>query len=178
MELTIEDQIIVAVRQITHAVDLWSKQLWRRSGLTSPQLAVLREVQEGRHVTPTMIAEALHLSQPTVTGILQRLEREGAIRRVRSQTDRRSICATVTPKGKALAAKCPSLLRDRVRDRLARLPKNKRAELLQHVQLLAETMDAPAADCVPFLSGNGAPPTKGEAHPRRRRRPAGRQEDK
>lgn len=156
MELSTEEKIIVAIRQITHAVDLWSRQLWRHTGLTSPQLAVLREIQSGRSATPTTIAEALHLTQPTVTGILQRLERVGAIQREQSPVDGRSVVALVTPKGASLVAKCPSLLRDRVRGRLEGLPVEKRDALLEHVRLLAEIMGAPDVDDAPFFYSHNA----------------------
>jgi DNA-binding MarR family transcriptional regulator len=151
MELSAEEKIIVAIRQITHAVDLWSRQLWQQAGLTSPQLAVLREIESGRNATPTTIADALHLTQPTVSGILQRLARIGAIEREPSAADGRSVLAVVTPKGKSLIAKCPSLLRDRVRDRLAELSEVKRARLLEDVKVLAEIMGAPGADDAPFF---------------------------
>lgn len=157
MELSTEEKIIVAIRQITHAVDLWSRRLWQQTGLTSPQLAVLREIQSGRSATPTTIAEALHLTQPTVTGILQRLERRGAIRREQSPADGRSITAVITRQGTALAAKCPSLLRDQVREGLERLPVETRSGLLEHVRLLAEIMGAPEADDVPYLFSRNVP---------------------
>ena len=151
LELSTEEQIIVIIRRITRAVDLWSHGLWQQFGLTSPQLAVLRQVRAQKNVTPTSIAEALHLSQPTVTGILQRLVRAGLIQRERSNEDRRSIVARVTPKGEALARKSPPLLRDRVRLRLAQLPEIRRAALLADMQLLADIMGAPANGEGPFL---------------------------
>ena len=157
MELSTEEKIIVAIRQITHAVDLWSRQLWQKTGLTSPQLAVLREIQSGGSDTPTTIAEALHLTQPTVTGILQRLERIGAIRREPSLVDGRSVVAMVTSKGASLIAKCPSLIRDQVRERLEKLPVEKRAALLEHVRMLAEILGAPDGEDAPFLFSRNVP---------------------
>ncbi len=97
--LSLEDQIVVALRRISQAIDVWSRCLWQDYGLTSPQLATLREIMAGTNVTPGTLAAALHLSQPTVTGILGRLERRGLIRRERSQSDRRSILAIVTDEG-------------------------------------------------------------------------------
>lgn len=172
VELSTEEQIIVAVRQITHAVDLWSRQLWQQVGLTSPQLAVLREIIAGHNVTPTTIAEALHLTQPTVTGVLQRLERVGAIRRERSQTDRRSVRAVITRKGATLAVRSPSLLRDRVRERLTKLPASRRARLLADVVLLARMIDAPVTDSTPFLYAKGPQRTADDRKPQKKRRPA------
>src|SRR3990167_6729113 len=108
--LSVEDQIVISLRRISQAIDVWSRHLWHDYGLTSPQLATLREILAGKNVTPGTLATALHLSQPTITGILGRLERRGLIRRERSLTDRRSILAIVTDQGKELAASAPPLL--------------------------------------------------------------------
>ena len=41
--LSLEDQIVVALRRISQAIDVWSRCLWQDYGLTSPQLATLRQ---------------------------------------------------------------------------------------------------------------------------------------
>ena len=109
--LSVEDQIIVALRRTSHAIDVWSRQLWQDYGLTSPQLGTLREIMAGQNVTPGTLATALHLSQPTVTGILGRLERRGLIRRERSLSDRRSIPAIITEQGRELAESAAAVAR-------------------------------------------------------------------
>src|SRR5436853_72720 len=101
--LSLEDQIVLALRRISQAIDLWSRHLWHDYGLTSPQLATLREILAGKNVSPVTLAAALHISQPTVTGILGRLERRGLIRREPSLTDRRSVLAIATDEGRELA---------------------------------------------------------------------------
>src|SRR5438477_4060914 len=101
--LSVEDQIVIALRRISQAIDVWSRRLWQDYGLTAPQLAVLREILGGQNVSPGTLAQVLHLSQPTVTGILGRLERRGLIRRERSTTDRRSVIIAATEQGKCLA---------------------------------------------------------------------------
>ncbi len=74
-QFPLEDQIVIALRRISQAIDVWSRKLWQDYGLTSPQLAMLRELLAGKNVSPGTLATALHLSQPTVTGILGRLEK-------------------------------------------------------------------------------------------------------
>lgn len=161
-ELGVDEQIVVVLRRITQAIDLWSRELQRNFGLTSPQLAVLREVAAGQHVTPTSLGEALHLSQPTVTGILQRLNEAGLVDRCRSESDRRSIVARVTEQGNAVLAKAPPLLRDQFRERLAEFPEYRQTELLSSLQLVADMLQAPVSEeQVPFLD---------PASPTRRRR--------
>jgi DNA-binding MarR family transcriptional regulator len=150
--LTVDEQVVVVLRRISQAIELWSRELQRRFGLTSPQLAVLKQVSEGINLSPTTIGEALHLSQPTVTGILQRLEDAGLISRVKSTVDRRSVIAAVTEEGRALLAKAPPLLRDRFREEMAELPDYRQSELLSSLQLVAHMLQAPEGDDAPFLT--------------------------
>jgi DNA-binding MarR family transcriptional regulator len=149
--LSLEDQIVVSLRRISQAIDVWSRHLWQDYGLTSPQLATLREILAGKNVSPVTLATALHLSQPTVTGILGRLEQRGLIRRQRSSTDRRSVLATVTDQGRELAAKAPPLLRDYFRHELAKLGTRQRSEILTVLQRVATMMQAPEVAEAPFF---------------------------
>ena len=128
--LSLEDNILTALRRISQAIDIWSRELWLDFGLTAPQLATLREILAGKNVTPVTLATALHLSQPTVTGILHRLEKRGLIKRERSTSDRRSVLAVVTTRGKDLAKRAPPLLRDRFRQELGNVSQRKQTEIL------------------------------------------------
>ncbi|MBX7165727.1 MAG: MarR family winged helix-turn-helix transcriptional regulator [Pirellulales bacterium] len=149
--LPIEDQIVLALRRTSQAIDQYSRQLLREFGLTAPQLATLREILAGAHASPMALAEALHVSQPTMTGILARLEQHGLIERKPSTTDRRSNVATVTDKGCELAAKAPPLLRDQFRQQLRALPTWQQTEILSTLQRVAEMMQAPEISDGPFL---------------------------
>jgi DNA-binding MarR family transcriptional regulator len=149
--LTLEDRIVVALRRISQAIDVWSRHMLQNYGLTSPQLATLREIQAGKNVSTGTLATALHLSQPTVTGILTRLEQRGLIARERSEDDRRSVLATVTEEGQALVAKSPTLLRDSFCQELAKLSTEEQQQILSTLQRVAEMMHAPEVGEVPFL---------------------------
>jgi DNA-binding MarR family transcriptional regulator len=119
--------------------------------LTSPQLGVLREILGGENISPGTLALALHLSQPTVTGILGRLESRGLIRRERSTSDRRSVLVVATEQGKHLADKAPPLLRDRFRSELAKLADVEQSEILSRLEHVAAMMQVPAAVEAPFF---------------------------
>jgi DNA-binding MarR family transcriptional regulator len=149
--LSLDEEIVLALRRISQAIDVWSRQLWHDYGLTSPQLATLREILAGKNVSPVTLAAALHLSQPTVTGILGRLEQGGLIRREPSLTDRRSILAVATDKGRELAAQAPPLLRDRFRNELEKTPIWQQTEILAVLQRVAAMMHAPEIAEAPFL---------------------------
>ena len=73
-QLGLEDQVIVALRRITRAIDLHSRELMLHVGLTAPQLAALQDIGRLQPITVGALAKSIHLSQATLTGICTRLE--------------------------------------------------------------------------------------------------------
>lgn len=149
--LSHEEQIVGAIRQIIRAVDLQSRRLVNVHGLTGPQLAVLQEIRRVGQVPPRELSRSVHLSQPTVTGILQRLERRGLVVRQQSQSDRRSVLFTATEDGEQLLAAAPSLLQDRFRAALSSLPEWEQLQILATLQRVASLMEAGDLDAAPRL---------------------------
>jgi DNA-binding MarR family transcriptional regulator len=147
----LENLIVAAIRRIVRAVDLHSRRLVEEHGVTAPQLATLAEAELLGGSTIGSLARAVHLSQPTVSGILDRLERQQLVRRDRSESDRRSVKVTVTDKGRRLLRESPSLLQDRFRQELGRLEGWERYWLLSALQRIAAMMDAESIDAAPML---------------------------
>lgn len=160
--LTQEERIVASIRQIIRAVDLHSRRLVEAHGLTGPQLAALSEVVRTGPVSPTALARAVHLSQATVTGIIQRLERRGLVRRDANASDRRSVLLHPTDAGRQLLATSPSPLQDRFRAGLAKLDQAERDRILETLQRVAGLMDARDLDASPHLTpGEINPPAPG-----------------
>lgn len=153
-----EAAIISALRRIVRASDLHSRLLLHRYGLTTPQLAALREIARRDGVAASPLAQALHVGQATLTGILQRLEQRGLVSRQRAERDRRSVTLRITAEGSAVLAGAPSPLDDRFRAELAELQDWERTQILASLQRVAAMMHA-----APH-SGTGPPrggPTRG-----------------
>ncbi len=150
--LSHEDQIVAAIRKIIRAVDLHSRQLVGGHGLTGPQLVVLKEVARSGPVAPSSVARNVHLSQATVTGILQRLERRELIGRAPSPSDRRSVLITTTEAGNVLLRDSPSLLQERFRSALSKLQPWEQLQMLSTLQRVASLMDAEQLDASPHLT--------------------------
>jgi len=146
-----EDQIVAALRRIMRAVDLHSRRLVDECGLTLPQLAALRGAARLAGPTVSALARSLHLSQPTVTGIVDRLEGRGLLRRTRDDADRRSVRIEATLDGQRLLNDAPSLLQDRFRRELTRLRSWERSMILATLQRIAEMMDAESIEAAPVL---------------------------
>lgn len=168
----IEDQIVAAIRRIIRAIDVQSRRLLENHNLTGPQIATLREAQKKGDVTIGVLARAVHLSQPTVSGILNRLERRGLVTRERSAGDRRSVVIRVTEAGGAILDQAPSLLQERFRAELERLEEWERHGMLAALMRIAAMMDAEGLDAAPILElGPVAPSSDEQARWRRRSHP-------
>ncbi len=150
-ELAIEDQIVASIRRIMRAIDLHSRRLVEEHGLTGPQLATLRQAARLGRTTIGTLARAVHLSQPTVTGILDRLERRKLVDRTRDCADRRVVNVVVTDAGHQLLNRAPSLLQDRFRRELGKLLEWERTMTLAALQRIAEMMDAEGLEASPVL---------------------------
>ena len=149
--LTVEDEIVAALRRIIRGVDLHSRHLVHEVGLTWPQLATLRAAERLGDCSIGALARAVHLGQPTLTGIVQRLERAGHVSRSRHEQDGRSVNITITPTGQDLLKEAPSLLQVRFHAELAKLKDWERSQTLASLQRIAEMMDVEALEASPML---------------------------
>lgn len=150
--LPLEDQIIVALRRITRAIDLHSRMLLQDYGLTSPQLAALHAISRLQRAKPGEIAREIHLGQPTVTGILHRLEHRGLVGREPGERDRRSVDITLTEEGERVLGEAPSLLQEQFLQKLCELEDWERTGVLATLHRIADMMDAGGIEAAPVLS--------------------------
>ena len=157
--LDLEDQVIVALRRITRAIDLHSRELMQQVGLTAPQLAALKAIARLQPITVGALAKSIHLSQATLTGILTRLETRILVSRVRSVSDRRTVVVELTEEGQAVLVDAPSLLQDQFRRELLKLQEWEQTQMLATLQRIAAMMDAEEIDAAPVLAAGAATAT-------------------
>jgi DNA-binding MarR family transcriptional regulator len=69
-------------------------------GLTPPQSEILAVLSEEGAIPLNRLSERLCCASSNVTGIVDRLERDGLVKRERSQEDRRVILLDLTDKGR------------------------------------------------------------------------------
>lgn len=157
--LSLEDQVIVALRRITRAIDLRSRGLMQQIGLTAPQLASLQAIARLQPITGGALAKSIHLSQATLTGILTRLENRNLVSRTRSGSDRRTVVVELTEDGRAVLESAPSLLQDSFRRELLKLHEWEQTQMLATLQRIASMMDAEEIDAAPVLAAGAATAT-------------------
>lgn len=149
---SLERSIIRSLRRIIRAVGLYSRELLRRRNLTTSQLATLRQL--GRHgaLSAGEVARGISVSQATVTGIVDRLERRGLVTRSRDSEDRRRVVIDLTEHGRQAVASSPPPLHERFMVRLAELPEDERREIDRMLARIVEMMEAEKVEAAPVLA--------------------------
>jgi len=74
-------------------------ELNKEENITVPQLEILSCLDRTKGLPLSEIAERLLVSGGNITGIIDRLERDGYVHRVRDKVDRRVVKALLTEKG-------------------------------------------------------------------------------
>ncbi|TDF97552.1 MarR family winged helix-turn-helix transcriptional regulator [Paenibacillus piri] len=92
------------LRRLTKMFNITMNRDLKELGLTKPQMIVIGTVYMERK-TIGQIAESTELSYSTVSGIIDRLERDGWLERTRDDSDRRIIWISKTDKFEQLKEK-------------------------------------------------------------------------
>ena len=146
------DDVLIALRRIIQSIDQHSRFLMKRFHLTGPQLMVLQEIQRSEGVSASQLAKAISLSQATMTGILERLEKRALIQRRRSDMDRRRVMVTPTAAGAELLAAAPPLMQESFTAQFAGLQEWEQHMILSSLQRIVTMMNAKLIDAAPILT--------------------------
>lgn len=148
----VTEMVVVALRRIIRAIDLRSRFLVTNYGLTGPQLMVLKELSVHGGVYVAELTRAIHLSQATVTGILDRLEKRGLVRRQRSDEDKRRVHVWLTGDGERLLADAPPLLQEEFTAEFSKLENWEQTQILSALQRVVLMMEAKHIEATPILT--------------------------
>jgi len=146
----IED-VLIALRRIIRATDLQSKFLARTTGLTAPQLLLLRAIKNNHDAAIGELAKVINLSQATVTVIVDRLENKGLLYRQRSDQDKRKVYIYLTKEGQIALDDAPTPLQEHFIRRFGELPAWEQSMILSSLQRVGHMMDATDIDASPFI---------------------------
>lgn len=95
----VPEQVLPLLQLVSDLVTKRSDRFLVDWGLTTPQYELLLAATKHEMITLGDLSEHLHCSRGNVTGIVDRLERDGWLVRERSQEDRRVIWVRLTAKG-------------------------------------------------------------------------------
>lgn len=101
------DQVLEAIIYLYTESRRITKELARRADLTGPQLTVVKILEQVGDLSLSELSDKIRAQNSTVTGIIDRMEREALVTRERSKEDRRVVHIKLTAKGKELAREIP-----------------------------------------------------------------------
>lgn len=138
--MDVANEVLVTLRQITRALDLYSQSLVKKIGLTGPQLFIIKELALNEDITPGTLAKYMSISQATITSMIDRLEAKGYVRRQRDVFDRRKVKIVLLEPGKEVLKKNPSLLQEDFVRKFEGLKPWEQTLILSSLQRISELM--------------------------------------
>jgi DNA-binding MarR family transcriptional regulator len=111
------EQAMTALFQASALLDQIRLRIWDRENLTVTQLRLLGHLKDQEGLSNAELADRLYVTRPSVSALLERLERGGFIRREVSPNDRRGINIWLEPRGREIQES----LREEIRDYVATL---------------------------------------------------------
>lgn len=145
------EDVLVALRRIIRATDLYSKKLNKTTGLTAPQLLILQTLNHNDELTLGEVARKVNLSQATVTTIIDRLEKRDFVKRERGSSDKRKVYVYLTDAAHKALLEAPKPLQDSFVQQFQDLHDWEQTHILSALERVAYMMDAQHIDASPVL---------------------------
>lgn len=133
--------VLSTLRQIIRAIDIHSRQLSKKYGLTGPQLIVISEIGQYGTMTIGELARRVSLSQATVTTILDRLELKELAQRTRDKQDKRRVYVDITDKARTILETHPNFLQEAFVRRFNALEEWEQTLILSSIQRISAMMN-------------------------------------
>jgi DNA-binding MarR family transcriptional regulator len=136
------DQILEAIIYLYTESRRITKELARRAELTGPQLTVVKMLESVGDLSLSDLSDRIRAQNSTVTGIVDRMEREGLVVRSRSTEDKRVVHIRLTEKGERIAREIPVEPMEIFRSALAGLTATEARDLLRVLTKLARRVQS------------------------------------
>lgn len=145
--------IVVGLRRIVRALELYSQEVRRDFGLTAPQLWALKTVERTGPLSIGQLAEELLVHQSSTSLLVDRLERRGLVRRARSKIDKRFVRIELTDKAVALCRSAPQPAQGRLLHGLGTMSATRIRAIRRALGQLLNTMEAEDVEARFFFAG-------------------------
>lgn len=131
-----------SLRRIFKTVQDYSQEVYKKFGVTGPQLWALKTISENGSLSLGELSKKMYLHPSTVTGVVDRLEKKGYVVRNRVEKDRRVIKVQLTPKGEGLVGKAPNPVQGKMIYGLRKLKKDELNSIYDSIRKLVKVMEA------------------------------------
>lgn len=109
--------------------------------VTPQQMITILTINEIGKGKVSLVSKRMGISAPTITGLVDRLLRNGYVERVRDTEDRRIVFVKVTKKGKVFIGKFKKIIQKRWRQILVHLSESERKEYIRILKKLIKAFE-------------------------------------
>lgn len=149
-------EVVKALRQLFKAIQEYSKAIFRKTGLSGPQLWALTVLEEAPDLSLNELSARLFAHASTVSGIVDRLADRGALSRKPDPVDRRGIRLSLTAGGRALLRRSPPPVQIGLRRALEEMPAAQLRQLRRSLENVVRSTAARGLEA-PFFDVDAAP---------------------
>ncbi|WP_340640362.1 MarR family transcriptional regulator [Bacillus atrophaeus] len=135
-----EREIWVLYMKVLTAAGLGDVSEWMKLDMSMPQMKVLMLLNNHETLKVSDIAEKMGASLSNTTGLLDRLEKSGFIKRSHSETDRRSVVIQLTEDAKSIFRGLYEKGHTKLKRSLEKLTAEEKAAVTQGLSILAKAL--------------------------------------
>ena len=143
-----DERQLEAMRQYARALAIADPvriRMWAEADLTTSQLRLMFRVREEPGATLSSLAAHLRVSPPTASGLVDRLVRQGFLRREDDPRDRRYVRHYLSERGLAVITELEREGRALMNEILGRLSDGELDDLIRSLELLNEAAEGVSA---------------------------------
>jgi DNA-binding MarR family transcriptional regulator len=137
-----EESVGYLMKRITMSIVQMADKRLGGHGLTSAQCWPLFKIKTSPSPTVADLARDLAMDAGAMTRLLDRLEKKGLCKRVRSTEDRRVVNVELTPEGEASVAEVPAVLTEVLNAHLAGFSKTEWQALRSYLERMVANGEA------------------------------------
>lgn len=149
-------EILIDIRKIVRSINLESKRVQKDFGISIPQLLCLGHISRAENSVSTHreLMDLLSLNSSTVTGIVNRLEKNNLVKRLPKRGDKRVTYIGITPKGSEVVLQAPDILHDQLSTKIKALPSSTQTKIKEALTIIVEAMEIEEMDAAPLIAPN------------------------
>lgn len=140
--MDLEKGILKEYLCVTHEFSHHFREHFGKSNLTFPQGLVLSFLETEGTVPISALADLTGSANSTISGVVDRLERMGLVRRIRSLTDRRVIYVETTEKYAEIRNRSSASVSEYLAKVLSGLSEEEKGQILNGMQLLRKALSS------------------------------------
>ncbi|WGS64088.1 MarR family winged helix-turn-helix transcriptional regulator [Marinitoga aeolica] len=134
-------EIIVLFKEIKEAVKKTMVTSFKDVDITSSQWLVLGVLLKNGKMTMSKLSKYVGLSNSTVSGIVDRLERQGYVVRIRDEKDRRKVYVKVTDKFNEVAKKSHMSIEKSIEKKLKNISEEDINKVIEGLKILKKIFE-------------------------------------